>query len=283
MAEKKKVIKKEVAVVEKEKKELVVADRLIVEVVKDAPQFLTSKQIDRISIPTPKKFIKQREGKGGKIFDYIDTSYTIATLNGLFGFLWEFDILEESTVAEAMQFESVRVKGKLTVKDTKGNSISKTNYGSQPMAFKKDTEHKPLNLSTELGDLYKGASSDCLKKCASLFGIALDVYSGETNIERAEQAKNGGKKEETKTDDGKWQMSEQQRKFLFALCKKAKVSDEELHKQMKELFKKEHLAELNRQEFDYLIRAVGGEKIKEEEVPKDNKPAPKEKKDDFDL
>ena len=282
MAEKKKVVKKEVVVV-KEKKELVVADRLVVDVVKSAPQFLTTGQIDRISIPTPKKFIKQREGKGGKTFDYIDTSYTIATLNGLFGFMWEFDILEESTVVEAMQFESVRVKGKLTVKDTKGNSISKTNYGSQPMVFKKDTKHEPLNLSTELGDLYKGACSDAIKKCSSMFGIALDVYSGETNIERAEQAKNGGeKKEGTKTDDGKWQMSEQQRKFLFALCKKAKVSDEDLHKQMKELFKKEHLAELNREEFDYFLRAVGGDSIKDEEVPKDKKPVPKEK-DDFDL
>jgi len=281
MSGKKEKVKEE-KVEKKEKKELVVADRLVVDVVKSAPQFLTTGQIDRISIPTPKKFIKQREGKGGKTFDYIDTSYTIATLNGLFGFMWEFDILEESTVVEAMQFESVRVKGKLTVKDTKSNSISKTNYGSQPMAFKKDTEHKPLNLSTELGDLYKGASSDCLKKCASLFGIALDVYSGETNIERAEQAKNGGEKKEEQKTDGVWRMSEQQRKFLFALCKKAKISDAELHKQIKELFKKEHLAELTREEFDYLLRAVGGNNIKDEEVPKDKKPVPKEK-DDFDL
>lgn len=281
MSGKKEKVKEE-KVEKKEKKELVVADRLVVDVVKSAPQFLTTGQIDRISIPTPKKFIKQREGKGGKTFDYIDTSYTIATLNGLFGFMWEFDILEESTVVEAMQFESVRVKGKLTVKDTKSNSISKTNYGSQPMAFKKDTEHKPLNLSTELGDLYKGASSDCLKKCASLFGIALDVYSGETNIERAEQAKNGGEKKEEQKTDGVWRMSEQQRKFLFALCKKAKISDAELHKQIKELFKKEHLAELTREEFNYLLRAVGGNNIKDEEVPKDKKPAPKEK-DDFDL
>lgn len=281
MSGKKEKVKEE-KVEKKEKKELVVADRLVVDVVKSAPQFLTTGQIDRISIPTPKKFIKQREGKGGKTFDYIDTSYTIATLNGLFGFMWEFDILEESTVVEAMQFESVRVKGKLTVKDTKSNSISKTNYGSQPMAFKKDTEHKPLNLSTELGDLYKGASSDCLKKCASLFGIALDVYSGETNIERAEQAKNGGEKKEEQKTDGAWRMSEQQRKFLFALCKKAKISDAELHKQIKELFKKEHLAELTREEFDYLLRAVGGNNIKDEEVPKDKKPVPKEK-DDFDL
>ena len=254
----------------KEKKELATKDRLVVEVVKGAPQFLTTTQVERISIPTPKQFIKQREGKGGKVFDYIDTSYIISTLNGLFGFMWEFDVIQESTVEEAMKFESVRVKGKLTVKDSKGNSISKTNYGSQPMIFKKNTKHEPINLSTEFGDLYKGASSDCLKKCSSLFGIALDVYSGETNLERiSDEKKDNKEKEELESSDGKWHISEQQRKFLFALCKKAKMSNERLHENIKADFEKEHLSELTREEFDYIIRSVGGENIKAEEIPKD--------------
>jgi hypothetical protein len=32
-----------------------------------------------------------------------------------------------------------------------------------------------------LADDFKAAASDALKKCASLFGVALDVYSGEVN------------------------------------------------------------------------------------------------------
>ncbi len=261
-------------------------DRLVVEVVKGAPQFLTDTQIKRISIPTPKQFIKQREGKGGKIFDYVDTSYIISTLNGLFGFFWEFDILDESPITEAMQFESVRVRGKLTVKDKQGNSISKTNYGSQPMVFKQGAKHEPLNLSTELGDLYKSASSDCLKKCSSMFGISLDVYSGETNLERVAKSNKSAevKKEEPKPDDGKWHLSEQQRKFLFALCKSekgwdSKKADVEIHKQIKELFQKEHLADLTYDEYEYILRGIAPDKIKQQEQPSaENK---KEKEDDF--
>ena len=52
------------------------------------------------------------------------------------------------------------------IKDYKqGYEVSKTQYGTK--------ERYP---GVPLGDTLKAAATDCLKKCASLFGIALDVY-----------------------------------------------------------------------------------------------------------
>ena len=46
-----------------------------------------------------------------------------------------------------------------------GYEISKTQYGQHTVA-----------KNVPIGDAFKAASTDCLKKCASLFGVALDVY-----------------------------------------------------------------------------------------------------------
>ena len=114
-----------------------------------------------IQLPTPEEFIKQRPGKGGKEFTYVEGGYVIARLNQMFKNCWDFVIIEER-----IEPNEVVVRGKLVVKDFKsGYEVSKTHYGT-----------KLRNAGVPLGDTLKAAATDCLKKCASLFGIALDVY-----------------------------------------------------------------------------------------------------------
>lgn len=115
-----------------------------------------------IQVSTPVEFIKQRPGKGGKTFTYVEGGYVIARLNQIFSPVgWDFEV-----ISERIEPTEVVVRGKITIKDHKnGFSISKTQYGT-----------KERNAGVPLGDTLKAAATDCLKKCASLFGIGLDVY-----------------------------------------------------------------------------------------------------------
>ncbi len=115
-----------------------------------------------LQVSTPREFIKERPGKGGKTFTYVEGGYVIATLNKIFSPVgWDFQI-----VSERIELNEVVVRGKLMVKDHKnGYEISKTQYGT-----------KERNAGVPLGDSLKAASTDALKKCASMFGVALDVY-----------------------------------------------------------------------------------------------------------
>jgi hypothetical protein len=115
-----------------------------------------------IQVATPPEFVKERPIRGGKTARYIEGGYVIARLNQVFSPVgWDFEVVEH-----ILDPKEVIVKGKLTVKDHKnGRSISKTQYGTHPRYAEVPT-----------GDALKAAATDCLKKCASLFGIGLDIY-----------------------------------------------------------------------------------------------------------
>lgn len=115
-----------------------------------------------IDVPTPPEFIKTRPGKGGKELSYVEGGYVVARLNAAFSPIgWQFEVVKETIIAD-----EIWVMGRLTVIDHKNNfRVSKEQYGT------KKREDKMM-----LGDALKGAATDALKKCASYFGIALDVY-----------------------------------------------------------------------------------------------------------
>jgi len=111
---------------------------------------------------TPPEYIKKRQGAGGKMFSYVEVGYVIRKLNEAFSPLnWDFKITDKIEKAK-----EVIVQGELTVKDHQGNSVVKTQFGQGD-----------FKTNVSMGDIYKAASSDALKKCASLLGLALDVYA----------------------------------------------------------------------------------------------------------
>jgi hypothetical protein len=124
------------------------------------------------------------------------------------------------------------VKGKLTVKgkDSNGNiqTVSKTQYGSAEIKYTKDKPHTPENI-IDLADDYKAAASDALKKCASMFGICLDVYSGQYSPDDLPEEENKGEDvviegeyKEVKTDltNLTYELSAKQRRWLYSLTSK---------------------------------------------------------------
>jgi len=111
---------------------------------------------------TPREFVKTREGKGGRKFDYVEIGYVISQLNTIYGQLnWDFEVIDK-----ARDGNEIWVQGKLTIIDHRnGFEVSKTQFGQCQLKDKQ-----------AVGDAYKSATSDCLKKCASMFGIAQDIY-----------------------------------------------------------------------------------------------------------
>lgn len=128
--------------------------------------WVSEKQIMRMVQKTPPQHIYKRPGKGGGVWEYVTGAYVEKVLNFVFGFLWDFEIIEHGK-EEGM----VWVKGKLTVRDAKGGAIVKMQFGRADIKYKKDTK-----IMLDYGNDLKSASTDALKKCASLLGIASDIY-----------------------------------------------------------------------------------------------------------
>lgn len=132
------------------------------------PTALTEKQIVAIIAPTPKEVILNRPGKGGGRWDYVPGWWIKKKLNFVFGFSHSFEIL-----GERVDGDFITVKGRLTIKDAKtGREIAKKeDYGGAEIKMRRDSG-KPLDL----GNDFKAAQTDALKRCAVQLGFCMDVY-----------------------------------------------------------------------------------------------------------
>jgi len=131
-----------------------------------------------------KALIKTRKGRSGNRLSYIEVPEYIRRLNMAFDYNWSFDIEEEK-----IESGFVIVRGKLTAE-----GISKTQYGTSQITLAKDSGE-----IVSIGDDFKAAGSDALKKCSSLFGIGLHLYSGSNGSKN--NGSNGNGKTGNQTND----------------------------------------------------------------------------------
>lgn len=127
---------------------------------------LSLQQLASVTAKTPKAMIKSRPAKGGGEWYYVDAAYVQKVLNIMFGWDWDFEIIDE-----IIQHGEAVVKGKLTVRSN-GRVITKMQYGNKEIVTRKNSD-KALSIGNDL----KAAASDALKKCAFAIGIAQDVYN----------------------------------------------------------------------------------------------------------
>lgn len=128
--------------------------------------WMSEKQVVRLVQKTPPQHIYTRPGKGGQTFTYVTGHYVEKVLNYAFGWNWDFEI-----VAHGREGSQVWVQGKLTVKDDRNHTITKSQFGRADIKFLKGTKD-----AVDFGNDLKAASTDAMKKCASLLGIASDIY-----------------------------------------------------------------------------------------------------------
>ena len=178
---------------ENEKKQDEIATISKDELSKVKDNLLNTDQLNFLFAKTPAKHIYERPAKGGGKWKYVTGVRVKKVLNLMFGWNWDFIIDKFDVNMEARQ---VIVLGKLVVRSG-GQEIIKTQFGRADIKFKTETrkddkgnvimkkdnygkmkpERFPTNQSLDLGNDLKAAATDALKKCASEFGIASDVYA----------------------------------------------------------------------------------------------------------
>lgn len=135
--------------------------------------WVSEKQVLQLLQKTPDKYKYSRPAKGGGKWAFVTGSYVTKVLNWVFGWAWDFEI-----ASHGKEGDMVWVLGKLTVKDDKGHTITKTQFGRADVKFKRGTKEM-----LDYGNDLKSATTDALKKCASLLGIASDIY-GKTEFKQ---------------------------------------------------------------------------------------------------
>lgn len=103
--------------------------------------------------------IKQRPGFGGGYLSYVEGHHYIKRFNEAFDYDWSFSIKHHH-----VGNDEVYVVVIINVKD-----VCKEAFGSS------------LRKGKSVGDALKSASTDALKKAASMFGIGLHLYESESD------------------------------------------------------------------------------------------------------
>lgn len=261
---------------------------------------INPRKADLINQETPVEVLKKRAGRGGREFVYVETNWVIKRLNEIFGYGWDFEILEETPIELAIKLQQIVVKGRLTIKDMYGRTASKTQFGSSEVKFIKGAP-RTINNVIDIADDYKAAGSDALKKCASYFGIALDVYSGEyspedlevnqpeQNVNKVENVNTNTNEEEEEVkaqeidivevkdevetqkeetvNNNEFKLSQNQIKLIWTLAKEAGLSKDQLHDLIKNAWGIKSIKEIKSiDQLNELIKFLQNDKNKKKEV-----------------
>jgi hypothetical protein len=125
-----------------------------------------------------------KDVRGGIELEYITGEQAVSRLNEVLGVAgWSFRILEHGYNQEA---DEIWVLAELTA-NFGGASVVRQQFGSQKVKRSRTTD-SPLDIGFDL----KGATTDALKKCASLIGVGLYLSRKETPAEREASAASNG-------------------------------------------------------------------------------------------
>jgi hypothetical protein len=119
---------------------------------------------EQLEKPFDPEQIKQREGNFGKTLFYVDGAAVLQRLNEAFEAEWSFSILEHWIIKET---DEVLVIGQL-----RAGNVVKTQFGSSRI-----TRARESGEPIDFGNDYKAATTDAIKKCASLLGVGLHLYT----------------------------------------------------------------------------------------------------------
>lgn len=125
----------------------------------------------KLSRPFAGDSVRTRQGRSGEQWEYITIEDVVGRLNEVLQDGWSFEV-----VSIDEEEEEIVVLGKMTI----GGSV-RMQVGRKKRGYKTDGD--PISL----GEDKKSAISDCLKKCATVFGVGLsDGDEGES------RSSNGG-------------------------------------------------------------------------------------------
>lgn len=206
--------------------------------------------------------VKQRQGSFGHILDYVEGPVITARLNDAFDASWSFEIVNHWILKETNE---VMVLCKLTAEN-----VIKMAFGSKEIVRDKSTK-----AIISLGDDLKAASTDALKKAASLFGVGLYLYSenrlngsngkdqsnGNSGSESKNQANVGGvQTQPEKTEGNGNRLTNKQLAMIFAIGKSKGLQSNNIKEKALTTFNK-NINFLSKEEastFITTLQAMGG-------------------------
>lgn len=146
----------------------------------------SSEDILKLFSYTPKTFIKERDGRGGKV-KYVEGWYVKQVLNLATKYKWSNSI-DGHTITK----DEVIVWGSVTI-ELDGKQYTQSAFGESAIhyykcdkiksvadACKKDKSICKMHTceqTVSIGDDLKAAHTDMIKKAANIWGIAMDVYA----------------------------------------------------------------------------------------------------------
>lgn len=142
-----------------------------------------------VDAPLKEEWIKKRK-QGNTQLSYIGGHTVIRLLNRAFQYAWSFEIINEEIV-ESLPKPDVEWKNNRRVQKVDSNGVGMTipqppvvkvlgrlsvpGYGVKEQYGSKVL----IGGATEQESAFKSASTDAMKKCASLFGIGLELWGDE--------------------------------------------------------------------------------------------------------
>lgn len=195
---------------------------------------------------TPRKEIRTRllnpkrpEGPDNPRLKYLEHAYVTETMNLLFGFNWDLEVLEQ----QRLDNEAV-VKTRLRVRLADGSTIVKDSFGG--------AHYQPGNPNASWADTFKAAESDGLKAAAARLGIGLDLYrheEGKREVTPPAGEGKGGVPENT-AEKRTWNW------FWGVKVKELGLSREEVHRRLGVTGVKDWIAQGHT--LEEAVRALGG-------------------------
>ena len=136
-------------------------------------------QLERLSEPFPAE-VERTLRKGGTTLTYIPVSEVIARLNNVLGVNgWSYSVKDCGRDSESKDWIIALVTLSATID---GKEVHKDGCGGQEVKYMKGGE-KPVDLGNE----FKGAVSDALKKAAQSIGVGLYLARSEEALIHEQQ------------------------------------------------------------------------------------------------
>ncbi len=185
--------------------------------------------------------IKQREGNFGKTLDYIEGHVVIQRLNDAFDADWSFVIIKHEIIKET---DEVIVIGEL-----KAGDVVKTQFGSSRI-----TRARESGDIISLAENLKAATTDAIKKAATLFGIGLHLYNkddgnnqrsnggnqsngqGWDNNHSSGNDGNGNGYQQNGNGNGNGRITAKQHSFILSLIKNQGITRNEINQRSNEQY-----------------------------------------------
>ena len=176
------------------------------------PFDLSNKTKLELSAPINPSLLKTRE-MGKESLTYVSQNTVVDLLNQAFNYMWSFVIDEQWMEQGVPVVKKENPKWPFTEKNTDMSQVQIDAEGKRyivleqgPVAWTRGRLRVPFkdestgetiwieksacgaqaiigNQAVQSTNAFKGSMSDCLKKCASLFGIALELYRDESEEE----------------------------------------------------------------------------------------------------